>query len=128
MEDLRTQMLKETSRLCDIVGKLESMDHIDERDLQTIQNMKKVLTEKMKKRQESLKIVLGRGDDETVADLEWVRTFFTHMGPQHSAWENGPLVWLVRFERFTLFKEPIPNVKTRSQVRAICFALGLKID
>ena len=128
MEDLRSQMIKETSLLRNTVGELESMDHIDERDLQAIQNMRKVLTEKMKKRQESLKIVLGRDDDETVADLEWVKTFFTHMGPQHSAWENGPLVWLVRFERFTLFNEPIPQVKTRSQVRAICFALGLKID
>jgi hypothetical protein len=124
-DDLRTQMLKETTRLCDTVGKTHI---VEEKDIKILRNLNDVLIEKSKKREESLKIILGRDDDEIVADLEWVKKFFTHMGPQHSAWENGPLVWLVRFERFTLFNEPIPQVKTRSQVRAICFALGLKID
>lgn len=66
-------------------------------------------------------------DDTELITPGWVYANFESMGPQYSArqrWDVSGLVWENRFERFVLFGTPIPQVKTRGQLRMLVFVLA----
>lgn len=71
--------------------------------------------------------VADRPDDDEPITPEWVFANFHSMGPQHSARHLSDLPqleWLNRFERFVLYKDPQPQIKTRGDCRRLCAALG----
>lgn len=66
-------------------------------------------------------------DDGELITADWVYRNFGSMGPQYSARQRmdaKAIVWQNRFERFTLFGEPIPQVKTRGQIRMLMFVIA----
>lgn len=72
------------------------------------------------------KIVDLPDDDEPIT-LKWVFSVFPSMGPQYSARQLSDLPqleWHNRFERFVLYKNPQPQIKTRGDCRRLCAALG----
>lgn len=69
-------------------------------------------------------------DDSDPITFDWVASNFPSMGPQYSARQHKQcpqLKWLNRFERFTLYDEPQPHLKTRGDVRRLVAALGCRI-
>lgn len=65
-------------------------------------------------------------DDDEPITADWVFANFKSMGPQYSARQRidaEAFVWQNRFERFTLFGAPIPQVKTRGQIRMLMWVL-----
>lgn len=65
-------------------------------------------------------------DDDELLDEKWVFANFPSKGEQYSARckpDLPQLVWLNRFERFTLYDVPQPHIKTRGQVRLLLRAL-----
>jgi hypothetical protein len=66
-------------------------------------------------------------DDNDSVTPEWVYANFPSMGVQYSArrlHELPNLVWLNRFERFTLYDDPQTHLRTRGDVRRLVAALG----
>lgn len=66
-------------------------------------------------------------DDDELITPDWVYANFDSMGPQYSARQRmdaKAIVWENRFERFTLFNQPIPQVKTRGQIRMLMFVIA----
>lgn len=66
-------------------------------------------------------------DDNVPITFDWVVTHFPSKGPQYSARRHPKcpqLEWLNRFERFTLYNDPQPQLKTRGDVRRLVKALG----
>lgn len=71
--------------------------------------------------------VADRPDDDEPITPEWVFANFPSMGPQYSARHLSDLPqleWLNRFERFVLYKDPQPQIKTRGDCRRLCAVLG----
>ena len=69
-------------------------------------------------------------DDDEPITFNWVASNFPSMGPQYSARQHRDcpqLVWLNRFERFTLYDNPQTHLKTRGDVRRLVSALGCKL-
>lgn len=66
-------------------------------------------------------------DDGELITPEWVFANFGSMGPQYSARQRmdaQAIKWQNRFERFTLFDEPLPQIKTRGQIRMLMFVIA----
>jgi hypothetical protein len=66
-------------------------------------------------------------DDDELITPDWVYRNFGSMGPQYSARQRmdaEAIKWQNRFERFTLFDQPIPQVKTRGQIRMLMFVIA----
>jgi len=69
-------------------------------------------------------------DDGLPITNTWVALNFPSMGEAYSARQRSDLpclVWQNRFERFTLYDNPLPHIKTRGQLRQLCRALGAEI-
>lgn len=69
---------------------------------------------------------IERPDDNELLTPEWVYANFGSMGQQYSARQRmdaKAVVWENRFERFTLFGHPVPQIKTRGQIRMLIFTL-----
>jgi len=65
-------------------------------------------------------------DDALPITPEWIAANFRHMGEQYSAYQHQELpqlVWLLRFERLTLWDNPLPHIATRGQLRRLIAAL-----
>lgn len=57
----------------------------------------------------------------------WVKDNFAHMGPAYSAYnlpELPGLIWESRFERFVLYGNPQPHIKSISNIIKLISALG----
>ena len=66
-------------------------------------------------------------DDNDLITPEWVYVNFPSMGEQYSARQRNDakyLVWENRFERFTLYGNPVPQLKTKQQVRSLLYVLS----
>lgn len=66
-------------------------------------------------------------DDSEPITFDWVASNFPSMGAAYSARRHSQcphLVWLNRFERFTLYDHPQTHLKTRGDVRLLVAALG----
>lgn len=69
-------------------------------------------------------------DESELITFDWVASNFQSMGAAHSARrhpECPQLVWLNRFERFTLYDHPQTHLKTRGDVRRLVAALGCNL-
>lgn len=65
-------------------------------------------------------------DDTLPITPEWIAANFRHMGEQYSAYQHRDLpqlVWLSRFERLTLWDNPLPQIKNLGQLRKLVAAL-----
>lgn len=70
--------------------------------------------------------IADRPDDDEPITPELVFSKFPSMGPQYSARclsDLPQLEWHNRFERFVLYKNPQPQIKTRGDCRRLCAAL-----
>ena len=70
-------------------------------------------------------------DDHEPITTDWVFANFPSIGRQYSARQRkdcNSLVWQNRFERFTLFEQPVPQLKTRGSVRMLLFVLYGIVD
>lgn len=66
-------------------------------------------------------------DDDELITSDWVYANFGSMGSQYSARQRADikcLAWENRFERFTLYRNPLPQIKTRGQIRMLVFVLA----
>lgn len=73
------------------------------------------------------RVYVALEDDDELIDNAWVFANFRSMGPQYSARRHRDcefLVWENRFERFTLWNNPVPQLKTRGDVRMLLFVLA----
>jgi len=91
----------------------------------------KVMSENVKQSGDSGSVTshcyVALSDDTELITPEWVYANFGVMGPQYSARQRmdaKAIKWQNRFERFVLFDQPLPQIKTRGQIRMLMFVIA----